>query len=200
MPIEAHIGKSLQNPITNPQLAKADLESKWDAPQKLRNKNVSALLSDHTNLVHTYLLYVPGLVTYCSIGPNPVWTGDMSGCFLFRFRMGGKLCAAHVGTDSTDQDKNQHAKATWIALMQDRNVSDVWGCDPALDIPASTLQRAAATRRPLSVTGWWEPNGAMRIVALLGGHGDWRTKEIFAVDFAPLRPWSALASHRKFQG
>ena len=199
MPIEAYIGKSLNNPVTNPQLSQADLEAKWDAPQKMRNKAVGAALSDGTNLVHTYLMYVPGLVTYCTIGPLPVWTGDMTGCFLFRFRMNGKLCAAHVGTDSTDEDKNRHAKATWLALMNNPEVSDVWGCDPGKDIPTTTLQRVMAARRPSNITGWWETNGAMRIVTLLGAHGNWRTKEIFSVDLAPLRPWSVLANDRKFR-
>jgi hypothetical protein len=198
MPIEQHIGAVMDEPIRNGAVSDGELRRIWDAPVKLREKNQIRALPGGRTLNFTLLRYIPGLVTYCSVGPNPVFTGYMSGCFLFRFRQGGKLYAAHVGTDDTNQEKNAKVKAVWSAFADRPDVTDVMGCNPALELSPSLLAQLRTSGRAAQIAGYWEPNGAMRTLVMAEIRGQIGKKEIFASDYSALRPWSVLRSLPKF--
>ena len=192
MPIETYLGATIDEPIRNGVVTEGDLRTMWDAPVKLREKAQMRMIPGKPLLSYTLLRYIPGLVTYCSLGATPVWTGYMSGCFLFRFLMGGRLYAAHVGTDDTSKEKNDKVKAVWRAFADSGAVTEVMGYNPAREVPTATLMAVRQSGKASGVTGWWEANGTMRIVMLAGIHGQDTRKQIFSADYAALQPWSAI--------
>ncbi len=173
-------------------MAEGDSRGLQDAPAQLGEENQVRALPDGRVLSYTLLPCIPGHVTCCSVGPEPVLTGYMRGAFLFRFRRGGRLHAAHVGTDDTDQEKNARVKAVWSAFAGRPDVSEVMGCNPALELSPSLLAQIRTSGRAVRIAGWWGPNGAMRTVVMAGVDGEDTKKEIFATEHSALRPWSVL--------
>jgi hypothetical protein len=197
MSIATYIGDTIDEPIRNGVML--NYKTMWDAPVKLGVKGQSRIITSKPPLAYTLLRYIPGLVTYCSLGSAPVWTGYMTGCFLFRFRMNGKSHAAHIGTDINSQENTDKVKAVWTAFANRPDVTDVMGYSPASEVPTTTLVALQRSGKAAGITGFWESNGAMRIVMMAGIHGQETKKMIFSVDAAPLQPWSVLRNHPKFR-
>jgi hypothetical protein len=192
MPIERYIGAVIDETIRNRAVAEDDSRGFPDAPVMFGEENQVRALPDGGMLSYTLLPCIPGLVTCCSVGPNPVLTGYMRGAFLFRFRRGGRLHAAHVGIDHTDEEANARVKAVWSAFAERPDVTEVMGCNPALELSPSLLAQIRNSGRGVRIAGWWGPNGAMRTVVMAGVDGEDSKKEIFATEHSALRPWSVL--------
>lgn len=193
MNIMEFAGQKIVNPITSKNVA--DLKSKWDKPQNIRDKGLTMWSADRKkSMPYTQLYYVPGLTTYCGIRGVTILTGFMSGCYLFRYRYNGEMRAAHVGTHDTMKDANDHAKAAWKALVAKPNVTDVFGYDPGKDVSDRLIQQAAKIGAP-NVFGMWEGNGSMR-VGIIARHQD-NSWTLVGVEPAPLRPWASIQNDRK---
>lgn len=66
-----------------------------------------------------WLPWVEGKVSYAPIRHGPILTGQMSGCWLTVFRMGGQLFFGHIGTTQNSRAKTEEVKNAWkIAIAR----------------------------------------------------------------------------------
>ena len=196
MQISDFIGKAFDVPIRSNN-AIGDIRSLWDTPQKQRLKGQILRATDGKTMPYTLLYYIPGLVTYCGIRGVPVLTGYMSGCYLFRYRSRGELRAAHVGTDSDNQEFNRHAKACWKAYVNRPHVTNVEGFDPLRDVSTDLMMKARAAGTSPQVIGVWEGNGAMRVGMVVTDKNQLGKLILVGLEYARLRPWASIQNDPK---
>lgn len=151
---------------------------------------------------YTLLEYVPGLVTASSAtNPGGTLTGWMSGCFLFRYTLGGKRYFAHVGTDIASPEKSVEAKRIWLDFVANSGATDIRGCNPAREAPMTALQAAQKDKLVPLIAGFLEPNGAARIVTFGKAQNDTSADfyaKVVAVDYMPLTDWATIKTDKVF--
>jgi hypothetical protein len=190
------VGKEIHNPINNGGAPVT--QAMFGTPQKLRALHQSLRTRDGTKQeTYTLLYYVAGLSTYCGIRGKTILTGFMSGCYLFRYRQGGELRAAHVGTDNTNMQLNTAAKAAWKTVTSDPTVSEIVGFDPANDVSAKLLADATKLGGVIQIMGIWEGNGGMRVGLVSTGREG--TMKLVGIEPAPLRPWASIQTDPKMR-
>ncbi len=153
----------------------------------------------------SFLEYLPGEVTTVRL-QRPVLTGPMSGCYLFRYVVGGPRIA-HVGTHDLGADAplSLRAKANWRAYIAQSNALQVMGATPA-DF-YSAHERANAQVGKLGgvpqVYGLFDPGGESYAVLLAPVGSDLTTQKdlmiFIAIKTMHLQPWSAIAALRTFR-
>ena len=198
MEISDFIGKTIDVPIRSNN-AVGDVRTLWHKPQNQRLKGQMLRATDGTTMPYTLLYYIPGLTTFCGIRGIPVLTGYMSGCYLFRYRRRGVLCAAHVGTDLDNAEWNRHAKETWKSYVDRPHITDVFGFDPLKDVSMALLQRAQSVGHTPQVIGIWEGNGAARIGVVASSRTQPGKMILVGIEHAPLRPWAAIRNDPKMR-
>lgn len=197
MSLQSLVGKTFRNPIVkDPGTPQGSaLWGTHDVFNK-RARGQTLTATDGTTLRYDLLYYIEGLTTYCSLQGNPILTGMMTGCYLFRYRSRGELRVAHCGTDSNSAANTDRAKADWRRYAASTHLTDIMGCNPAADASASLLR--AANGRASSIIGAWEANGAFRIGLLTFGN-DMSMATLAALEAAPLRPWSEIQNEPRMR-
>ena len=160
-----------------------------------------------------FLGYLPGHVTDCPL-TDPVMTGPMSGCYLFRFTQGGQTRIGHVGTNLTPTDpKSLEAKANWGKFLMEGGASNVMGANPIATITTNDVVRGtlAASGMGLEIGGAASVCGyfagatayAMLFVPIkqvhAGAGGMSRLLYVADCKPMPLRPWSAIQNDPAFR-
>jgi hypothetical protein len=60
-----------------------------------------------------WLPFLAGRITYVPLRNDAIFTGIMTGCWLFTFTMNGEICLGHIGTDSDSAENTQGVKDAW---------------------------------------------------------------------------------------
>lgn len=195
MTIRDFIGKEFDSPIKS-STTRA-MHGNWHKPQAKRLRHQTLTATDGATLSYTLLYYIPGLATICNLVGEPVITGYMSGCFLFRYRSRGVLRAAHVGTDLEHPNLDRKVKATWNAYIARPHVTDVYGFDPTRDF-SDDLYSKAVGERAARFIGIFDTSG-VSYIGLLAEAGNAVGKQVLlGIEPAPMRPWAAIMHSPKF--
>ena len=152
-----------------------------------------------------FLEYIPGEVTTVKL-MRPVLTGPMSGCYLFRYTVGGSRIA-HVGTHDLGPDAplSIRAKSNWKAYLAQSGATSVVGASPADFYDTSELGPAQVGRMGgvPQVYGLFEPSGNSYAVMLapMGSDITSRLKMMLFVAMKRmyLQPWPAISALRTFR-
>jgi len=154
----------------------------------------------------SFLEYVPGEVTTVRL-QRPVLTGPMSGCYLFRYTVGGPRIA-HVGTHDLGPDSplSVQAKNNWRAYVTQKNATDVLGVSPA-DFYSPGERGAKQVGRMGGVPeiyGLFEPGGTSYalLMAPMGTDTSPTIRKLYLVQGIKqmnLLQWSAISALRTFR-
>ena len=160
------------------------------------------------------LEYISGEVTTAPLR-RPVFTGPMSGCFLFSYHavVSGRgsptgPTIAHVGTDAagSDSEKSLRAKNNWKTYLEQSGSTSVKGFSP-LDLFTNTelySGRVGPNGSVPLIFGLFDPNGSSYAVALASVPQSMaptmrNMRVVSAVKRANLMTWSAIAALRTFR-
>ena len=86
-----------------------------------------------------WLPWLPGLVSFVPVPPNlPIVTGEMTGCWLALFRLGGVLCFGHIGTEGgTNAPNTTRAKQAWKIAERAGLIQPVKAFLPRATVPGA---------------------------------------------------------------
>lgn len=167
----------------------------------------------HQPWTFRFLWYVPGHVTDCGL-TDPVLTGPMTGCYLFRFTQAGQTRVAHVGTNLTPTDaKSLEAKAYWAKFLMGGGASNVVGANPVATITTNDMVQGTLAAVGLglelsgsaSVCGYFAGGSAYAMLFVpikqpqAGAGGMSRLLYVADCKPMPLRPWSAIQNDPAFR-
>jgi hypothetical protein len=112
--------------------------AKFDLPVSGKTrKSSNVVVGQHAVKGHRtfgWLTWLPGSISYVNMAGHDVLTGPMSGCDLVMYRQGGKVMAAHLGTDIGAAAANTAVKTLWnnFALAHPHDV--IGGFNPFNDV------------------------------------------------------------------
>ena len=195
MRIADFVKESFDPPIKSDPALK-DVRNLWDRPHMARLKH-QQLKAGAKVLPYTLLYYQPGLVTHAGLRGETILTGNMSGCFLFRYRRQGQLRVAHVGTDLEHPELSKEAKKVWKDYVARPDITDVWGYDPAKQVSMRLLTEAMALGGG-AIIGIFDTNGNPMIGVLAEDKVTHKVR-LVGLDNAFLQPWAQIANDKKFQ-
>ena len=138
-----------------------------------RTRTSAVAIGQHATKAHRnfrWLHWQPGKITYLPLVGADILTGEMSGCWVVIFTMGGQLNVAHIGTYTAGSPATLQVKVAWanafqaglvvpVAAFQPNQhlvVSPVGFCDfyavvtAAQTLHALRLDRSVAPRNSLS--------------------------------------------------
>lgn len=75
-------------------------------------KVVAGTSSDPTRNFR-WLPFVAGRITYVPLRQDVIFTGIMTGCWLFTFILNAETCLGHIGTDNMSAENTQGVKDAW---------------------------------------------------------------------------------------
>lgn len=153
----------------------------------------------------TFLEYIPGEVTTARL-QRPVLTGPMSGCYLFRYVVGGPRIS-HVGTHDLGPDAplSIRAKNNWRAYITQRNATTIEGATPAdyYSEGERRTQQIGKMGGVPQVYGLFDPDRTSYalLLAPIGTDITPRTRmmKVCALKQMHLQPWSAISAMRTFR-
>lgn len=112
--------------------------AKVRSPSSNTKRTTSQVVAgQHANKAHRtfgWLTWLPGSISYVNMAGFDVLTGPMSGCDLVMFRQGGKVFAAHLGTDVGATAANAAVKACWNNFAQANPNDVIGGFNPFIDV------------------------------------------------------------------
>jgi hypothetical protein len=155
------------------------------------------------------LEYISGQVTTAPL-TKPVFTGPMSGCYLFSYNalISGRgspvgPTVSHVGTDDEGPfcDKSMQAKNNWKSYLEQSKSSNVKGFSPrdVFTIGELVAGKVGPTGPIPLIFGLFDPNGKTYGVTLASIPGQNNMRMVSAVKAVNLLTWSAIAGMRTFR-